>query len=118
MIIFEFDDYKNFVNTRIIALPRKGRGEYQKIAEYLRVHATLISQIFKGPRELTLEQACELSTYLSLNALETDYFITLVEFRRAGSLKLKEILERRILSIKSSFEPKSTKFPIESVLIP
>lgn len=100
-MIFDFQDYRKFVLSWIHSHPKRGRGQYQKIAKHLHVHSTLVSQIFKGDRELTLEQATLLTNYLGLNELETDYFLLLVLRERAGSVHLQLILDRQIEKMQS-----------------
>ena len=68
MGIFEYNDYKLFVRNRIREMARAGRGQYQKMALHLRVHPTLVSQIFRGVRDLTPEQASEVAVFLELNS--------------------------------------------------
>jgi plasmid maintenance system antidote protein VapI len=95
MDLFEQDDYKAFVRNRLRAMPFEGRGQYRRMAEFLRVHPTLISQIFRRERELTPEQASDLAVFLGLDPEQSEYFLTLVELSRAGSLRLKGLLQRR-----------------------
>ncbi len=102
MSIFNFNDYKKFVNDRVSQMPKQGRGEFQKIAATLNMHSTTVSHVFKGEKELTLEQAAGLCQHWGLNPQETDYFITLVELSRAGSSSLKKIFQNRIDEIKKS----------------
>ena len=96
MKIYEYRDYKSFLNDRLQALPKKGRGEYRKWALHLGVSTTLISQIFKGDKHLNLEMASDLADHIGLTQQETDYFFLLVELARAGSERLKQKLERRV----------------------
>ncbi len=96
MRIFDFDSYKKFIVARIDASPKGGRGQVRLIASHLRVHTSLISQIVRGSKHLTLEQAVDLAAYFGLNPIETDYLLTLVEWERAGSTALKKFfLEKR-----------------------
>lgn len=113
MNIFKFDDYKDYILARIEASPQNGRGQFKAIATKLKMHPTLISRIFNGSREkdLTFEQAADLAAFLKLTELETDYFLVLVEWNRAGStslrnniLKRKQKLRRQAVEIYSSFE--------------
>lgn len=105
MDIFDFDHYKNWVNARISQMPQRGRGQYKKIAELLGISAVVVSQVFKGPRELSLENAMEISVYFALTELETDYFLTLVEKERSGSHKLKIYFETKIRALKKKRGP-------------
>jgi len=96
MNIYEFTDYKEFLKSWIAALPKNGRGEFRRIALQIRVSTTMISQVFNGTKHLSLELASEVADYLALNDLETDYFFLLVEYGRAGSVRLQQKLKRRI----------------------
>jgi uncharacterized protein (TIGR02147 family) len=95
MRVFDFESYKSFVTERVRAMPQGGRGQYGKIARHLRMHTTMVSQIFRGEKNLSLEQACALAEYFGLSDLETDFFLVLVEHERAGTAKLKRALDRR-----------------------
>jgi len=96
MNIFIYENYREFVLASIHSLPKRGRGEFKKIGEFLGMHSTTVSLVFRGDKELTLEQACGLAEYLGLRTLETDYFLCLVSFSRAGTRKLKETLGRQM----------------------
>ena len=65
------------------------RGAFKNIAEYLGVHATLISQILSGTKDFSEEQIFSVCEYLGVAKLETHYLWILLQFERAGSLKLK-----------------------------
>lgn len=99
-MIFKFSDYRLFLADYIINLPKKGYGEAKKIAQHLSVSSTYISQIFKGEKDLNLEQADVLADYLGLRNLERDYFFFLIEKERAGTKKLKSYWTERLEEIK------------------
>jgi len=112
MTIFEFKDYKLFVRHVINTKPILGRGSVKKMAESLRVHPSLISQVLKGTKEFTAEQANEVAVFLNLNELETEYFLCLVDIERAGTARLKTFLqnkrERLVLFAKGAEAPANT----------
>ncbi|MFN7453825.1 MAG: TIGR02147 family protein [Pseudobdellovibrionaceae bacterium] len=95
-MIFQQQDYKDFVREKVRTLPKEGHGEFRRMAQHLGVSSTLISQVFKGDKHLSLEMAAELCDYFQLSDNEADYFLLLVEFAKAGSHKLKEKLKRKI----------------------
>lgn len=94
--IFDFLDYKEFYQAWVQALGPKSHGEYRRLAGALDVSSTLISQIFKGQKNLSLEMACEFAEYLALNDNETEYLLLLVEHAKAGSYKLQSKLLRQL----------------------
>lgn len=109
--IFELNDFRDVV--RFYA-EQKPRGEYRRIAEALRMHTTLLSQIMSGKKCLTVEQAAILCEHINLSNAESDYFLLLVQKERAGNHKLKSIFERHIQSLKSQIKQVRNHVP-ESV---
>lgn len=95
--LFEFHGYKDLVNY-IVTL--KGRGEYKRIAEYLNVSTVLISQVFKGPKDISLEQSVKICEYYAFKDLETKYFLALVSFSRAGSFNLRAFYKKELIQLK------------------
>lgn len=95
--VYHFNSYKKYVNSWIEQQPNNGHGEYRRLALALGISTTMISQIFKGEKEISLELACEMTEYLLLNEDEADYFLLLVEHSKSGSYKLKARFQKQIL---------------------
>lgn len=96
MVIFEFSDYRRFLREWIAARPGRGRGEMNRIAKYIGVHPSLMSQVLGDTKNLSLEQTQLLGEYLQLTARETDYLILLAQVQRAGSAKLKAYFKSKL----------------------
>jgi uncharacterized protein (TIGR02147 family) len=96
MTVFEAKDYKSFLKTWIDQRPKGGRGESRKMAEKLHVSTTLVSQVINGDKHFTMETASDLCDHLGLTERETDHFLLLVDYARAGSHGLKLRIWRRI----------------------
>ncbi len=96
MSIYQYQDYKIYVNDRLKSLPKSGHGEFGRMARRLGVSSTLISQTFRSSKHLSLELAADLADYLGLDAEETEYFILLVNYQKAGSHNLREKLKDRL----------------------
>lgn len=96
--IFHYQDYKEFYNAWVENQPRQGFGEYRRLAQSLGVSTTMVSQVFKGDKHLSLELASEMCDYLRLDDDETDFFLLLVDYQRAGSFKLQKRFLRQIKS--------------------
>lgn len=99
--IFEYNNYKEFVNSHIESLPQKGRGFYRKLALHLNINSVMISQIFKGARDLTPEQALQISELLGMDDLSTDYFILLVQKERSSHYTFQKRLEEKLTKLKN-----------------
>lgn len=96
MKVYEFRDYKQFLKVWLKEHPRGGRGQLKRLADHLNVSTTLLSQVFNGDKHFSLETAAEIPEYVGLNDKESEYFLLLVEFQRAGSFKLRKLLERKL----------------------
>lgn len=97
--IYEFDNYKKFMQNWLQMQPKKGRGLAVKISEYLSISTVLFSQIFNGDKNLSLEHSILLADYLGLQREERGYFLLLVNYEKAGSQKLRDHFRIEIKSI-------------------
>jgi uncharacterized protein (TIGR02147 family) len=116
MSIFEQNDYRIFLKNHIKKLPKAGRGELGKIANHLGINQTLLSQILSGTREFTMDQTYNLSQYLGLTELESEYFSLLVQKERAATNKYKTHLQSRLEKIKKDSLELSNRIPHEKTL--
>jgi len=114
--LFEYKNYKSFFKDWVKNHPSQGRGLYNKVAEVLRTSNAAVSQIFNGDRELNLEQAIEIAEFINLSNSETDYFLLLVEYNRAGSEKLRKKLLSKINSEKNRQKNLINRVPTDTVL--
>jgi uncharacterized protein (TIGR02147 family) len=96
MKVFEYKDYKKFLNEWIKDQPKGGRGQIRQMADHLKVSTTLLSQVLNGEKHFSLETAAELTDYLGFNDKECEYFLLLIEHQRAGAFKLRQILGKKL----------------------
>jgi uncharacterized protein (TIGR02147 family) len=113
MRLFDEDNYKQIVRKRVASLPGKGRGEWAKIARHLGISTTLVSQIFNGEKELTPEQALALCKYWGWDELETDYFVHLVYFTRAGSEPYRQRILRKLSEMRKASEGVAKRLAVD-----
>lgn len=97
--IYEFVNYKKYVEKWLENQPKRGHGYFAKMAESLGISAVLVSQIFNGTKNLSPEHALLLADFLSLNLDEQNYFLLLVNYERAGSHRLQQHLLTEIKKI-------------------
>ncbi len=95
-LVYEYRSYKEFVRDLVKGRPHGGRGMFRQMAEYLKVHSTLISQVFRGTKDLSAEQAFLAAEFLNLDMNQTDYFLALVEYERASFEPLRERIVHRL----------------------
>ena len=102
MNILEAKEYKSFVLDWIQQSPRKGRGMLSRLARHLNVHAVVISQVLRGERHFTEEQALQVADFLGLGEMETDFFLLLVQRERAGTHALRDYYARKLQELRLS----------------
>lgn len=89
-------NYRELIKDYLKRQPKNGRGELAKFAKHLGVNSTLISQVMSGSRDFSHEQALELAQHMGFSDLETEYFVLLVQYEKAGTQNLKSFLKKRI----------------------
>lgn len=114
--IYNYDSYKEFVTDLVKTFPSNGRGVYLKLANHLRTHTTLISQIFRGERELTMEQGHGLCDFFKLDTKEKRYFLTMLSYAKAGSFELRNYYKSEMQSIKEDAERLKNRLNVDKKL--
>jgi uncharacterized protein (TIGR02147 family) len=99
--IFNFSDFREYLVDQFAGMPKKGYGQSRRLAIALNVHTTLISQVIKGKKTFTMEQAAGVCEFLSLSDMETEYFLLLVQIDRAGSQSLRRVLNRQLEELRA-----------------
>lgn len=97
--IFDFDDYKAYLLQKIASLPRRGRGFRLQIAEFIHCQKPFVSQVLKGDSHFSLEQGDRINRLLQHDQEESQYFLFLIEFARAGTESLREFFRLQLASI-------------------
>ncbi len=115
--LFEYRDYRAYLNDRV---QERSRGERSRLAEHLRCHLTYVSLVLGGSAHLSPEQAQLMNRYYGHSEEESDYFIGLVLYSRAGSPelesyylnKMEKILEQRLI-LKNRLQYKKALTPVD-----
>jgi uncharacterized protein (TIGR02147 family) len=96
MSFFELSDYKKILKNFLKKRPGGGRGEYAKIARHLKVHSSLVSQVLAGEKNFSPEQLQQVTAYLGMNELESEFSLFLLERERAGTKQYKDYWQKKI----------------------
>jgi len=99
--IFEYQNYKDYLSAYIHSQPNKGRGFRSRIAEALKIQTAYVSQVLNGSADFSPEQALLLSELLGHTEIETEFFLQLIHFARAGSAKLKKYTQAHLNHLKT-----------------
>ncbi|MEK6774486.1 MAG: TIGR02147 family protein [Bdellovibrionota bacterium] len=88
--IFEFSEYRVYLNVWLAAAKAQRTFNLTRLAEIANIHPTFLSHILLGTKHLSLEQATLISGHLGHTKLEQDYFFVLINLDRAGNQPLKK----------------------------
>ncbi len=107
--VFNYSDYRSFLQAWIKRDPAKSRGQISKLALESEIDAALLNKILKGERELTIEQGIAVADAIKLSREEHRLFYLMVCVARAGTPKLRSYLDREITSLRRSTKSFSQK---------
>lgn len=111
MSIFHHSDYRVYLRRQLEKLPRRGRGAMGAIAEKLRLHPTVVSQIFSGSREFHEEHALELAEFFGLDPLETKFLRMQVRHANAGTQRLRSAIAAEMQEMKEEAQKLVKRLP-------
>ncbi len=100
MTIYDFRNYKAYVRALLKTYPQRGRGQFLRIAKLLNIHTTMVTHIFKGDSNLSVEQALKLSQFFAHSELEIEYFVNLVQHERAANNQSREYFAHHLARLK------------------
>ncbi len=98
-VVFDYINYKSYLNEKIINAPNKGRGLKLKLAKFLGCQTAYISQVLNQSVNFSLEQAIKVNQFWSHNKEESRFFLLLVQHERAGTQDLRLFLEEEMNTI-------------------
>lgn len=87
--VFDFDNYKEYLNHVFTNRPKRGRGERNRLALAMGCNNTYVSQVLNGSQDFSLEQAAVINEYLAHSGEEGRFFLLLVLVSRSGNALLK-----------------------------
>lgn len=94
--IFEYKDYKQFINHWIEQAPNKGRGLKTQMAEALGCQTAFVTHVLSGDYHFSLEHAEACARWMELNENELEYLLLLVLYKRSGTKNLEKHFDRQL----------------------
>ena len=116
--LFDFDEYKAYVLARIETAPNAGRGMRAQMAQAMGCQVAYVSHVLAGDRHFSLEQAEALSRFLALRPDEAEFFVLLVEFNRAGTKQLAQLLGRQLAKRRADFRHLKNRVATHAMITP
>ncbi|MCB9073254.1 MAG: TIGR02147 family protein [Bdellovibrionaceae bacterium] len=99
--LYEYNNYKTFVNEWLAQAPNQGHGLRKKLASAMNCQTAYVSHVFSGNYNLSPEQAYKCCQWLNLDSEETEYFLLLVNYQRAGSKELERYYLQQIKQLRT-----------------
>lgn len=87
--IFDFSDYRDFLKAWIAMAKKNQTSNVSRLAGAIGVHTSFLAHVLSGNKNLSFEQATELSEVLGLTTIEREYFFAILQIEKAGTAKLK-----------------------------
>src|SRR4051812_8787508 len=118
MKIQEASNYRQFLRESVRTLQNTDsrRGHLSRLANALSIHGSTLSQVLKGGKDLTLDQACKAGEYLGLSDAENDLLLLLVQLERADSEPVRRSLRRQLELLRGQFHQLANVLPHEARL--
>jgi Helix-turn-helix. len=89
--VFQFSDYKSYLED--LEKHSSLKGFRSRIAEATGCQNAFVSQVLNGHVNFNLEQALKIAEFLNLKTDESQYFMWMVELKRAGTPDLKKYFQ-------------------------
>lgn len=101
MNAFSAKNTREFIRNRLKTYPKAGRGQLAKIAKSLKIHTTLMSQILRGDRFFTPDQALAVTKFFGLSSIETEFFLMLLQLEKSYTEEYRDYALKRLEQIKT-----------------
>lgn len=94
--VFEYKNYKKYLNDYILSQPKGGRGLKRKWAEIAGCQVAYVSHVLAGSYNFSCEQVEAISKFLGHSRDETELLLLLVQYERAGTQSLRSFFQKSI----------------------
>ena len=86
--LFEYTQYKDFLNDKLDELDQGGRGSRAQMSRAIDCQTAYTAQVLRGSAHFSLEQAEAINEFLGHTEDQGYYFLTLLQWAKAGTKKL------------------------------
>lgn len=114
--IYDYKDYKTFLNDWLKIQPNKGRGQKVLLAKALRCQTPFISHVLSGDYHFSVEQAVDCAKWLAFDEEATDFLLRLVLKARAGNRETEAFFEKQLQKKRSTQTELKKRLKISSGL--
>lgn len=100
--VFEYPDYKAYLLKALEQRSQAGKGQRTKFAEFLGCRPSYISSVLNEIQDLSPEQAQATNEFLGHTETESDYFLNLVLYARAGTPSLRKVYLEKLKQLRDA----------------
>jgi len=100
MNVFGHTSYKQVLH-KAIEENKDSYGYKSHLAKAAGCQRSFLSQVLNGTTDLMLEHAAGIASFLNFSENETEYFISLLSYERAGTTTLQKIVRDRLTRLRS-----------------
>lgn len=115
MDLYKFDNYREYLKEKFSG-KGKSRGTRSPLVEFLGCQLSFFNQVLTFRSHLSLEHAYKTSEYLGFDTDEQEYFLTLVQKDKSGSVSLENYFKNKIITIKKERELISKRVKVTTSL--
>lgn len=104
MSIYKYKNYKQFLRDHIKAFPNRGRGQARRLALHLEITPVVVTQVLRGKRDFTADQAYRIAVHFGFDEREAEYFSLMVNHARADSAEFRRHCEKKMESLRKEVQ--------------
>jgi uncharacterized protein (TIGR02147 family) len=112
--IFHYNDYKTYLKA--LEDQKSYKGFRTRLAEATECQNAFISQVLNGEVNFSLEQALKIADFFKLSEDEHQYFLWMVEAKRAGTTELKKYFQKLMANLRDKNLQLKERFKVAEVL--
>ncbi len=102
--IYEYANYKDFLNDRISQFPNNGRGVSSRLSKFIGVSAVMVSQVLNGNRNFSRDKLYLTTLFFEMNELDREYILNLFDSNQSKCFEHINYLQKRLERIKSEIQ--------------
>lgn len=113
--IYSYDNPVNVIRDYAENLPSgQKRGIFNRMAQAAQIFPSYLSQILKGDRQLSLDQAAAIAEFMQLSSMETKFFLRLNDLSRAQTHVSQRLIKNELKEIRENQNQISKQIPSDS----
>lgn len=100
--LFQYQDYKEFLNDKLDQLNDGGRGSRARLSRAVGCQTAYTAQVLRGASQFSLEQGESINVFLGHTEDEGHYFLLLLQLAKAGTSALRNRFLKQVESLQDT----------------